>query len=63
MEISDFFIYLSYFGKYGCYNLVSERGSVPAPIRDGDLGDSDFSDFQCLLGIGNFKIKVTPLCP
>ena len=24
MEILDFFIYLSYFGKYGRYNLVSE---------------------------------------
>ena len=31
------YIYLFYFGKYGCYNLVSERGSVPALTRDGDL--------------------------
>ncbi|WZZ86868.1 hypothetical protein YC2023_115447 [Brassica napus] len=34
-----------------------QRGSVPALTRDGDLWDSDFSGFQCLLGIGNFKIK------
>ncbi|KAG5414760.1 hypothetical protein IGI04_002327 [Brassica rapa subsp. trilocularis] len=32
-------------GGDGCYNLVSERGSVPAPTWDGDLWDSDFSNF------------------
>ncbi|KAG5398138.1 hypothetical protein IGI04_019952, partial [Brassica rapa subsp. trilocularis] len=30
----------------GCYNLVSEWGSVSALTRDGDLWDSDFSGFQ-----------------
>ncbi|KAF3604697.1 hypothetical protein F2Q69_00035119 [Brassica cretica] len=30
-------------GGDGCYNLVSERSSVPALTRDGDLWDSDFN--------------------
>ena len=36
--------------------MVLERGSVPAPTRDGDLWDSDFNDFQCF-GIGGLKKK------
>ncbi|KAF2554788.1 hypothetical protein F2Q68_00015175 [Brassica cretica] len=36
-----------YFGKYGCYNLVSERGSVPALTRDGDLLGRGF-DSVCI---------------
>ncbi|WZZ71655.1 hypothetical protein YC2023_083025 [Brassica napus] len=39
------------------------QSGVPSRVRDGDLWDSDFSGFQCLLGIGYFKIKVTPFCP
>ena len=43
------FTYLNYFGKYGCYNLVSEQGSVPALTWDGDLlgrgFDSVLDDF------------------
>ncbi|KAF3540386.1 hypothetical protein F2Q69_00022618 [Brassica cretica] len=50
-------------GGDGCYNLVSERGSVPALTWDGDLWDLDFSDFQCL-GIGRFcGKKMTPFGP
>ncbi|WZZ89058.1 hypothetical protein YC2023_117637 [Brassica napus] len=42
-------------GRFGVFGII--RGSVPALTRDSDLWDSDFSGFQCLLGIGNFKIK------
>ena len=31
--------YFYYFESDGCHILVSERGSVPAPTRDGDFGD------------------------
>ncbi|KAF3571789.1 hypothetical protein F2Q69_00058737 [Brassica cretica] len=49
-------------GGDGCYNLVSEWGSVPAPTRDGDLWDSDFNDFQCFGIGGEDQVYVRFLC-
>ena len=38
-RFQDYYLYF-YFREYECYNLISERGSVPALTRDGDLWDS-----------------------
>ena len=43
-------------GRVGALQVVSERGSVPALTRDGDLWDSDFRDFN-VLGLGVFERK------
>lgn len=44
----DYYL-LFYFGKFGYYNLVSERDSVPAPTRDGDLWDFVLIGFWTIL--------------
>ena len=44
LSVHDYYL-LFYFGEYMYYNLVSERGSVPAPTRDGDLWDFVLIDF------------------